>query len=238
MSGGREPIRSYQRIFRPQRRIYQIEGRSLPVPGGIPLRWLGYATAALVAVLALGSGSPTVAVLLSLAAGAAGLLVGGRAGGLLAAAGAFGAFWITGFLLGLLDWPLRLVVVPAAIATLATQATPDGRHADRFALSWLALRLAPRRRSLGRALPSAGTRQLREGAALWVAPDEHLPALRRCRIQGAATVAFAAEVRVRRGALRQRRLIARPARGRSRRRDGLEARRIAVGGGEILEVRP
>ncbi len=236
MSAAHEPIRSYQRIFRPERRIYQIEGRSLPVPGGIPLRWLGYATAALVAVLALGSGSATVAILVGLAAGAAGLLVGGRAGGLAAAVGAFGAFWIAGFLLGLLDWPLRLVVVPIAVATLATQATPDGRRADRFALSWLALRLAPRRRSLGRALPSAATRQLRDGE-VWVAPDEHLPVLRRCRIRGAATVAFAAEVRVRRGALRQRRLIARPAHGRPRRGE-LEARRIAVGVGELLEVRP
>jgi hypothetical protein len=36
---GREPIRSYQRIFRPERRIYQIEGRALPVSGGVPLRW-------------------------------------------------------------------------------------------------------------------------------------------------------------------------------------------------------
>jgi hypothetical protein len=237
VSGAREPIRSYQRIFRPERRIYQIEGRSLPVPGGVPLRWLGYATGALVAVLALGSGSATVAILVGLAAGASGLYVGGRAGGLAAAAGAFGAFWIAGFLLGLLDWPLRLVVVPIAVATLATQATPDGRHADRFALSWLALRLAPRRRSLGRGLPPAGIAQPRDGE-VWVAPDEHLPELRRCRIRGAGTVAFAAEVRVRRGGLRQRRLIARPARSRSRRRAGLEARRIAVGAGELLEVRP
>jgi hypothetical protein len=236
MSGAREPIRSYQRIFRPERRIYQIEGRSLPVPGGIPLRWLGYATAALVAVLALGSESPTVAILLGLAAGSAGLLVGGRAGGIAAGAAAFGAFWIAGFLLGLLDWPLRLVVVPIAVATLATQATPDGRHADRFALSWLALRLAPRRRSLGRALPSAGVAQLRH-SEVWVAPDEHLPELRGCRIKREATVGFAAEVRVRRGGLRQRRLIARPAHGRPRRGE-LEARRIAVGAGELLEVRP
>jgi len=236
MTDAREPIRSYQRIFRPERRIYQIEGRSLPVPGGIPLRWLGYATAALVAVLVLGSESPTLAVLLALAAGAGGLLVGGRAGGLAAAGAAFACFWIAGFLLTLLDWPLRLVVVPVAVATLATQATPDGRHADRFALSWLALRLAPRRRSLGRPLPPRGVPQLNT-AALWVAPDEHHPELRRCRIRGAATVAFAEEVRMYRGLLRQRRLTARPARDRSRRQAGLEAKRIAVGAGELLEVR-
>jgi len=232
----REPIRSYQRIFRPERRIYQIEGRALPVPGGIPLRWLGYATAALLGVLAVSSASVTVAVFAASAAGVAGLFVGGKVGALAAGGGAFVGYWVAGALLGLLDWPLRLVVVPIAIATLATQATPDGRRADRFAISWLALRLAPRRKSLGRAMPRAGIAQLRDGD-VWVAPDEHLPELRRSRIRGAATAAFAAEMRVRRGGLRQRRLVAHPARGSSRRGE-LIAKRLAVGAGEVLEVRP
>ena len=43
MSDQPAPIRSYQRIFRPERRLYSIEGRVLPVPGGVPLRWLAYA---------------------------------------------------------------------------------------------------------------------------------------------------------------------------------------------------
>ncbi|MBK5218679.1 MAG: hypothetical protein JJE35_02660, partial [Thermoleophilia bacterium] len=166
MSGECEPVRSYQRIFRPERRIYQIEGRALPVPGGVPLRWLGYATAALVAVLALSSGSPTLAVLVALAAGLAGYVIGGRSAAPIAAAVAFASFWAGGFLVGLFDWPVRLVVIPVAIATLATQAAPDGRRADRFALSWLALRLAPRRRSLGRAMPAVGTPRLVDGR-LW-----------------------------------------------------------------------
>ena len=236
MSEGFEPIRSYQRIFRPERRIYQIEGRALPVPGGIPLRWLGCATAALLAVLAIGSASVKVAIVVTGAAGVAGLFIGGKAGGLAAGGGAFVGFWLAGALLGLLDWPLRLVVVPIAVATLATQATPDGRHADRFAISWLALRLAPRRRSLGRAVPPAGTRQLRHGE-VWVAPDEHLPELRRGRVRGATTAAFAAEMHVRRSGLRQQRLIARPAHGRPRRHE-LIAKRLAVGSGEVLEIRP
>lgn len=237
MSTGREPIRSYQRIFRPERRIYQLEGKRLPVPGGVPLRWLAYATLALLAVLAIGSGSGVLAAVLALAASLAGSLIGGRAGALTAGLGAFAAFWIAGFLLGLLDWPLRLVVVPVAVATLATQATPDGRRADRFALSWLALRLAPRRRSLGRAMPPRGVPQL-HSAALWVAPDEHGPRLRRARLGGPAVTAFAAEVRVRRGGLRQGRLIARPGRGRRPRRGELATERLVVGQGEVLEVRP
>ncbi len=156
MSRGYEPIRSYQRIFRPERRIYRVEGHTLPVPGGVPLRWLAYAAAALAGVLALSSGSTTAPVLAALAASATGLALGGREGAALAGVASFAASWLAGLALGLLDWPLRLVVVPVAIATLATQAAPDGRRADRFAASWLALRLAPRRRSLGRALPAAG----------------------------------------------------------------------------------
>jgi hypothetical protein len=232
----REPIRSYQRIFRPERRIYQLEGRALPVPGGVPLRWLGYVTGALIAVLAIGSGSTTIAVLTTLAAALAGLAVGGRVGATLAGTGAFAGFWAVGFVLALLDWPLRLIVVPVAVATLATQATPDGRRADRFAASWLALRLAPRRRSLARALPPTGIAQTR-GGSVWIAPDEHSPELRRGRVSGAVTVAFAAEVGVRRAAVRQRQLIARPA-GKRDRRGELATCRLAVGEGEMLEVRP
>jgi hypothetical protein len=168
VSTSSEPIRSYQRIFRPERRIYQVEGHRLPVPGGVPLRWLAYAAAALVAILALSSGSTTVDGLLALAAAFAGGLLGGREAAVVAGLGAFAGAWVLGFALGLLDWPLRLIVLPAGVATLATQATPDGRRADRFALSWLALRMAPRRRSLGRALPPAGV-AIRSGGELWVA---------------------------------------------------------------------
>jgi hypothetical protein len=237
MTVGREPIRSYQRIFRPERRIYQLEGKRLPVPGGVPLHWLAYATAALLAVLAISSGSVALAAALALLASLAGFLIGGRAGALAAGAGAFAAFWIAEFLLGLLDWPLRLVVVPVAVATLATQATPDGRRADRFALSWVVLRLAPRRRSLGRGMPPRGVPQLHT-AAVWVAPDEHGSRLRRARLRGPAIAAFAAEVRVRRGGLRQGRLTARPARGRRSRPGELATERLVVGQGEVLEVRP
>ncbi len=163
MSAGPEPIRSYQRIFRPERRIYQVEGHPLPVPGGVPLRWLAYAGVSFLAILALQSGSLLVPAL-------AALLVGAAAGAperAIAAGGlAFGAAWLLGAALGVLDWPLRLLVAPVAVATFATQASPDGRRADRFAVSWLALRLAPRRRSLGRALVAAGTPR-RAGGEVW-----------------------------------------------------------------------
>jgi len=228
-----ESIRSYQRIFRPERRIYQIEGRTLPVPGGVPLRWLAYATGTLVAVIAIGSGSATVELGIACAAGIAGFGVGGREGAAVAALGALVASWLAGLALGLIDWPLKLIVIPAAVATLGTQATPDGRRADRFAFSWLAVRLAPSRRSLGRALPLAGIARVL-GGQLWVEPDERTPLLRRARVRGPAIVFFSAPVAVR---ARRKRRLARPAAPVSSR--GAErTRRVALGKGEALEVRP
>jgi hypothetical protein len=236
VSDGYEPIRSYQRIFRPERRIYSIEGRPLPVPGGVPLRWLAYATAALLVVVAIGSGSVAVALTIAAVSGLGGASAGGRVGGAVAALGALAAAWIGGLALALLDWPLRLVVIPAALATLATQATPDGRRADRFALSWLAVHLAPLRRSLGRALPAPGQVHLL-GGELWVAPDERSPRLRRGRIRGPAIVFFSAPVAVRGSGWRGRRRVAQTP-CRHQRKGDVSARRLALVEGEMLEVRP
>jgi hypothetical protein len=233
---GFEPIRSYQRIFRVERRIYSIEGRPLPIPGGVPLRWLAYATGTLLAVLALGSGSVAVALALSAIAGVAGLRSGGRLGGLLAAGAALATAGAGGWMLGLLDWPLRLIVIPAAVATLATQATPDGRRADRFALSWLRLRFVPLRLSAGRALPAIGHPQRLEGE-LWVSPDERSPRLRRGRVRGPAVVFVSVPIALRRVGLRRRALLASEP-GRDPRRPSPKPRRLTLGRGEILEVRP
>ena len=228
-------IRSYQRIFRPERRLYQVEGRSLPVPGGVPLRWLGWATGTLLAALVLSSVSATVALLAAAAAGLAGFTLGGWSSAALAATAAFLGLPVLGFALGLLDWPLRYLVLPGLVATLATQATPDGRRADRFAWSWVALRLAPRRRSLGRALPLAA-RCYRLGGDLWVAPDERSPRLRRARLRGPATAAFAGPVSVRRLRWRRGRLSVRPLR--SRRGGGGVVDSLELGPGQLAEVRP
>jgi hypothetical protein len=230
-------IRSYQRIFRPERRLYSIEGRSLPIPGGVPLRWLAFAAGTLLAVLALAARSQTVALLAAGAAALAGRSAGGRVGALAAGAAALVAVPLSGWALTQLDWPLRLVVLPALVATLATQATPDGRRADSYARSWLALRLAPRRRSLGRALPLAGRRHLLWGD-LWVAPDERCTALRRGRVRGPAVATFASPLLVRRRWLRRRRLVARPLGRRRRGRRGAVVDSVELAAGEAAEVRP
>jgi hypothetical protein len=229
----RYSVRSYQRIFSPERRIHQIEGRPLPVPGGVPLRWLGWALGALIAVLALGTDSILVPAVAAAAAGAGGLILRDRTAGLLAAAAATAGTLALAAALGLLDWPLRLVVVPVGIATLATQATSDGRRPERFALSWLALRLAPPRRSLGRALPAPGAPHVLAGE-LWVAPDSRGPLLRRGRICGPAVVHLARPLALRRS-ITGRRIVARRPR-RLTPRSRLSAV-VEVPAGRTLEVR-
>lgn len=47
-------IRSYRRVFQVDRRIYRVDRWALPVPGGVPLRAVGYFIAALLLVLLLG----------------------------------------------------------------------------------------------------------------------------------------------------------------------------------------
>lgn len=240
MSDDRAPVRSYQRIFRPERRIYQVEGHRLPVPGGVPLRWLGYAMGSLIVVIALSACSWAIAGVLAAAIGVVGLTVGGRSAALLSAALALGLAQAGGFLLAAIDWPLRLLILPALVATVATQATPDGRAAHRYALSWLALQLRPPRRSLGRALSARG--ELRRHAAnLAVAPDWHGPTLRRGRVNGPAIVRFGWPLSVGdgRGPL-GRRLWACAHSGRARLlcRNERSVERVELVTGERLELRP
>jgi hypothetical protein len=227
-------IRSYQRIFRPDRRIYQIDGRRLPLPGGVPLEWLGWALAALVAVLALSQAPMLLALALAAIGGALGASSHGWRAGVLAAAVGFLGTLLAGVLLGWLDWPLRLLVVPGTIATLAGQAAPDGRPAHRYLTSWLALQTRAARRSLDAAVPVDGEVQL-WAPRVWVAPDQHSPVLHHGRVRGPARLVFAHAV------------VAIPARGRIivRRAEGHRMRRgerlaevIELSDGQVLEVRP
>src|SRR4051794_14748517 len=47
-------IRSYRRVFEVDRRIYRVDRWAWPVPGGVPLRAVGYFAAAVLAVVILG----------------------------------------------------------------------------------------------------------------------------------------------------------------------------------------
>lgn len=228
------PIRSYQRIFKPDRRIYQIDGRRLPVPGGVPLNWLIWAFGTLLMVLVLSSRS----LLFTLVAAGIGGLLGGESrgwrGAVTAAAVVGCAVQISGLLLGWVDWPLRLLVLPGLVATAAGQLTPDGRSAHRYLLSRLLVRLRTTRRSLERPVLVDG--QVVEWAPrVWVAPDSHWPVLCHGRVHGPAEVAFGRPMVLVR---RRGRHVARPAEGHRMRTGEVRAEVVRLLAGQVLEIRP
>lgn len=234
MSDTSHPIRSYQRIFRPDRRIYQIDGRRLPVPGGVPLESLGWAFGALVLILVLAQRS----ILFALVLGAIGALLGasshGAKGAVLAGAAGFLGALLVGVVLGWLAWPLRLVVAPGMVAVLAGQASPDGRPAHRYLTSWVSVRLRPARRSLERPIPVEGVVHL-WAPQVWVAPDERSPVLHHGRVQGPARLVFGRPV----VAIPARgRLVVRPADGHRMRPGERRTEVIELADGQVVEVRP
>jgi hypothetical protein len=234
MSDSSQPIRSYQRIFRPDRRIYQIDGRRLPVPGGVPLEWLAWAFGALVLILVFSQRSIVFALVL----GAIGALLGassqGFRGAAFAGAAGFLGTLLAGVLLGWLDWPLRLIVAPAMLATLAGQASPDGRPAHRYLTCWLSVRLRVARHSLDRPIAADGEAHV-WAPRVWVAPDEHSPVLHHGRVRGPARLVFGKPVVVTHGRGRH---VVRPCEGHRMRRGERRAEVIELGDGQVVEVRP
>jgi hypothetical protein len=220
------PIRSYQRIFRPQRRIYQVDGRRLPVPGGVPLEWLAWAAGALVVVLALSQRSLLLAGVVATVCALLGGSSRGWLGVVVAGGAGFACSLLAGVVLGWLDWPLRLVVAPAMVATFAGQISPDGRAAHRYLASWVGLRVRAARRSLDRPLP-ADEEPTVWAPQVWVAPDHHSPVLQRGRVQGPARLVFGRPVVV---VSRRGRQIVRPAAGHRMR----EGERLV----EVLDLAP
>ena len=114
-------IRNYQRIFKPDRRVYSWDGKPIPVPGGVPLWWLLYFAGTVITVIVLTSGSLLLGVLFAVVAGLCGLYIGNAASAAVAAIGAFLLVPVVGGALSQIDWPLRLLIVPGALATLAIQ---------------------------------------------------------------------------------------------------------------------
>jgi hypothetical protein len=224
-------VRSYQRLFAPDRRIYAVDGRTLPIPGGVPLRWLAAATTSLLVVLALAAGSPLIVAAAGVSAGACAGRLGRRRLAVAVGAATTAGAATTGVVLATLEWPLRLIVVPAALATLLTQVSVDGRPAHRFACSWLRARVAGRRR-LACALPVRG-RSRRWECSVRVLPDAHGAWLSRARVTGPGRVRFAAPVLL--VSDRGRRRAVRPLEHQAR---GLLLDVVELGEGERLEIRP
>jgi hypothetical protein len=133
-----------------------------------------------------------------------------------------------GDLLDALAPPLRYVVLPLAVAVLATQAAPDGRTAHRFASDWLRMRLRARRRSAGRRV-TLEAEPLAWHGVLPVVWDEHGAQLHRARVRGPARITFKTPVVL---AHARGRLVARG------RRAGETPQDVVLCGGQELEVRP
>jgi conjugation transfer TcpE-like protein len=132
---------------------------------------------------------------------------------------------LIGDLVGLLNPPLRYVIVPLAIAVLGAQAAPDGRSAHRFAGDWMRARVRRRRRCAGRPVPLEGESIAWHGsvAVRW---DDSASGLRRARVTGPARVSFADPVRVER---RNGRFVVRSG-------DGVPVRELGLRDGLVMEV--
>jgi hypothetical protein len=234
MSDSAHPIRSYQRIFKPDRRVYAIDGRRLPVPGGVPLQWLGWAFCSLIVVLVLSQRSIILASVLAAISGVLGASSHGSAGAVIGALAGFIATLLAGVALDWLDWPLRLLIAPGMIATLAGQSSPDGRPAHRYLTSLAGLRMRAARRSLDGAIPSEGEVHV-WAPRVWVAPDEHSPVLHHGRVRGPARLVFAHPVVAVAG---RGRLIVRRAEGHRMRSGERLCEVIELGDGQVVEVRP
>lgn len=231
------PIRNYQRIFRPDHRIYAIDGRTIPVPGGVPLWWLAYFFATLIAVILLQAGSVFMGVLFGVIAGIYGLTVGTKTSAAIAAIAGFLLVPVGGGMLGQIDWPLRLVILPAAVATIGTQLAPDGRKPHRYVTTWLTFLLRPHRRSLGRPVAMDGAPSAPYDPQLWVAPDHRTTELRRARVHGPGVVRLRDELALTRG--RRGKLTARPLEPGEEPRRGEElVDTIELDAKQTLEVRP
>lgn len=140
--------------------------------------------------------------------------------------------------IGVVPVPLRYVVLPAALATIATQVEPDGRAPHRYLIARLTHGLRTRYSRCGTYPASMPGTRTPLDARLTVRVDDTIPALVSARVSGPALVAFAQLVEVRRR-LRGR-LRVRPARrGQCVRRGAavLVTDSIALERAERLEIR-
>lgn len=228
------PIRSYQRIFTPDRRIYQIDGRRLPVPGGVPLRWLAWAFGSVLVILALSGRSLLLSGLVALVAASAGAIRSWRAA-LAAGCVALVGAQLAGVILVWLAWPLRLVVLPMAVATAAGQVAADGRSPHRYLISQALWRLRAGTRSLARPLLLDQEGPGDWAPRVWIAPDAHAAVIAAGRVHGPARLDFGEQVVLTCG---RRRHVIRPAACHRARAGDLLTHRVELAEGQVVEVRP
>lgn len=158
-------VRSFGVVFALDRRLHRIDRWRLPLPYGLPLRSIGYAAAALGAVLVL-SGLP-----------------------------------LLGLVLEQLPAPVRLALVPAAVAYALTSLKIDGRSAHELCVGLTRWWLGPRVRVGSRRGRAPGS--IEHFADIAVAPDGRGPRMRRGVVSGpvVAAVRYRSRATVRRRSL-------------------------------------
>jgi type III secretory pathway component EscS len=226
----RNAVRRYRRATQ-QWHFYRRGGWSLAVLSGVSFEWLAWAFAALVLVLALSQRSIVFAVVAGAIVAVLSAGTHGRGSMLRAGTMGFAVTLLVGEVLGWVAWPLRLVVLPAALATLACHSSPDGRPAHRLLAGWVTARL--REGSPRYEQPSASDGTV-WAPQVWVAPDEGSPVLHYGRVQGPARLVFARPVVVVAG---RGRLIVRPAHGHQLRAGEHVAEVIERDAGQVAEIR-
>jgi hypothetical protein len=230
----RNPVRYYyRRAARPSRRVDRGSGGRLGgLSGWVSFEWLAWAFAALVVVLVLRQRSIALAVIAGAIVAVLSAGVHGRGGMLRAGVAGFAVTLLAGEVLGWVAWPLRLVVLPAALATLMCHASPDGRPAHRLLVEWVSARLRegnPERERPGARGDAVWAPQV------WVASDEGSPVLHYGRVHGPARLVFARPVVVLAG---RGRLIVRPAYGHQLRAGEYVAEVVELDEGQVAEIRP
>jgi len=236
-----ELLRSYRRVFNIDRRIYSIEGRQVPIPGGIPLRFVGWLLASLLGMLMLRSGSTMVLLLVVVVAGLIGNRRNGWPGATVGAVMGWAGFTVLSFGLSLIGPVVAFFVIPFAFAMFSLTAEPDGRPPHRFALSYIGWQMAPRRTDLQSSVAAVGETRSYRASECYIAPDWRSPVLRAGRFKGEGELTFDRGARVRRVrrmplVRRSNRYVIRPAD--SRLRGSEVVANLSLAAGEQAEVRP
>ena len=141
---------------------------------------------------------------------------------------------VAGVVLDWVDWPLRLLVLPGMVATLAGQSSPDGRPTHRYLPSRAALRSAR-----GPAFARRRARRRKEKPDVGAAGvDRARISTRRCSTT-AGSRSRATRVRAPgRRDPRPREADLRRAEGHRMRAGEKRAEVIELGAGQVLEIRP
>jgi hypothetical protein len=199
---------------------------------GVLFEWLAWAFGALVLVLVLSQRSVVFALVLGAIGGLLGVSSHGRRGAAYAGTAIFLGTLLVGTVLGWVAWPLRLVLLPAILATLARQASPDGRPAYRLISSWVRDKL---RANTHPPRQPAGGDGVVWAPQVWIAPDECSPVLHYGRVRGPARLVFGWPVVVVMG---HGRLVIRPAHGHWIRPGEYVAEVVELDDGQVAEIRP